>query len=182
MKSTSNQKKQINWTLQKLKFFCTSKNIIKKVKKQTNGRKYFKIIYLIKGTCIFQRCTDGKQIHERCSISLIILEIKIPMRCLFMYTFVVTQWLSHIRLFCDPMDCSRPGSSVHGIFQARILEWVPFYSRGDLSDAAVKLTSPALAGRFFTTEPPHLPGSSVPGILQARILERVAMSSSGGSS
>ena len=26
---------------------------------------------------------------------------------------------------CDPMDCSLPGCSVHGIFQARILEWVP---------------------------------------------------------
>ena len=25
---------------------------------------------------------------------------------------------------CDPMDCSPPGSSLHGIFQARILEWV----------------------------------------------------------
>ena len=32
---------------------------------------------------------------------------------------------------CDPMDYSLPGSSVHGIFQARILEWVAiFYSRG----------------------------------------------------
>ena len=32
---------------------------------------------------------------------------------------------------CDPMDCSPPGSSVHEIFQARILEWVAiFYSRG----------------------------------------------------
>ena len=30
---------------------------------------------------------------------------------------------SHVRL-CDPMDCSPPGSSVHGILQARILEWV----------------------------------------------------------
>ena len=30
--------------------------------------------------------------------------------------------------FCKPMDCSLPGSSVHGIFQARILEWVPFSS------------------------------------------------------
>ena len=29
---------------------------------------------------------------------------------------------------CDPMDCSLPGSSVHGIFQARILEWLPFPS------------------------------------------------------
>ena len=31
--------------------------------------------------------------------------------------------LSHVQLFCDPMDCSLPGSSVHGIFQARLLEW-----------------------------------------------------------
>ena len=33
--------------------------------------------------------------------------------------------------FCDPKDCSPPGSSVHGILQARILEWVAIsYSRG----------------------------------------------------
>ena len=32
---------------------------------------------------------------------------------------------------CDPMDCSPPGSSIHGIFQARILEWVAIlFSRG----------------------------------------------------
>ena len=29
---------------------------------------------------------------------------------------------------CDPMDCRLPGSTVHGIFQARILEWLPFPS------------------------------------------------------
>ena len=42
---------------------------------------------------------------------------------------VAIQLLNHIRL-CDPMDCSPPGSSVHGILQARILEWVamPFSS------------------------------------------------------
>ena len=32
--------------------------------------------------------------------------------------------------FCDPMDCSLPGSSVHGIFQARVLEWVAVFFRG----------------------------------------------------
>ena len=38
--------------------------------------------------------------------------------------------LSRVRL-CDPMDCSLPGSSVHGIFQARVLEWVAIsFSRG----------------------------------------------------
>ena len=32
---------------------------------------------------------------------------------------------------CDPMDCSLPGSSVHGIFQVKILEWVAIsFSRG----------------------------------------------------
>ena len=37
---------------------------------------------------------------------------------------------SHVRL-CNPMDCSTPGSSVHGIFQVGILEWVAIsYSRG----------------------------------------------------
>ena len=35
---------------------------------------------------------------------------------------------------CDPMDCSPPGSSVHGIFQARILEWraIPFSKKSVL--------------------------------------------------
>ena len=48
------------------------------------------------------------------------------------------------------MDCSPPGSSVHGIPQARIL---PFPSPEDLPDPRIKPVSPALAGRFFTTEP-----------------------------
>ena len=37
---------------------------------------------------------------------------------------VVIQSLSRVWLFCDPLDCSLPGSSVHGISLARILEWV----------------------------------------------------------
>ena len=32
---------------------------------------------------------------------------------------------------CDPRDCSLPGSSVHGIFQARVLEWVAISSPGN---------------------------------------------------
>ena len=53
----------------------------------------------------------------------------------------------------DLMDCSPPGSSVHGILQARILEWLPFSSPGDLPRSGIKPKSPALAGSFFTTEP-----------------------------
>ena len=53
----------------------------------------------------------------------------------------------------ESMDCNLPGSSVHGIFQARILEWVAIsFSRG--SSWLRDLVSPALAGWFFTTAPP----------------------------
>ena len=55
---------------------------------------------------------------------------------------------------CYLMDCSPPGSSVHGILKARILKWVPFPSPGDLPDPGVKpasLKSPALTGGFFIT-------------------------------
>ena len=56
-----------------------------------------------------------------------------------------------------PMDCSLPGSSVHEIFQARVLEWVAIsFSRGS-SGPRMELMSPALADRFFTTEPPEMP-------------------------
>ena len=51
---------------------------------------------------------------------------------------------------CNPMDCSPPGSSVHGILQARILEWAanPF-SRGSSRPRDWTCVS-CIAGRFFT--------------------------------
>ena len=39
-------------------------------------------------------------------------------------TFAVAASLQSCPTLCNPMDCSLPGSSVHGIFQARVLEWV----------------------------------------------------------
>ena len=49
----------------------------------------------------------------------------------FITVCVCAQWLSCIWLFCNPIDCSLPDSSDHGIFQARIVERVAFsYSRG----------------------------------------------------
>ena len=47
---------------------------------------------------------------------------------------------------CNPMDFSSPGSSAHGIVQARILEW---FACPDPGIELVSLTCPALAGRFF---------------------------------
>ena len=52
-----------------------------------------------------------------------------------------------------PTDLSLPGSFIHGISQARILEWVAIFSSRDLPDPGIKPVSPALAGRFFTAEP-----------------------------
>ena len=51
------------------------------------------------------------------------------------------------------MDYSPQVSSVRGISQARILEWVAILTPGDLPDPGIKPESPALAGGFFTTEP-----------------------------
>ena len=54
----------------------------------------------------------------------------------------------------DPADYSPPGSFVHGIFQARILEWVAVsFSRGS-SRPRDQTCIFSLAGGFFTTEPP----------------------------
>ena len=62
--------------------------------------------------------------------------------------------LQSCRTLCDPMDHSPPASSVRGILQARILEWVDISSSGDLPHPGIEptsLPSPALAGGFFTT-------------------------------
>ena len=51
---------------------------------------------------------------------------------------------------CDPMDCSPPGSSVHGILQARILEWVAIpFSRGS-SGPRDRTQVSYITGRFST--------------------------------
>ena len=64
-----------------------------------------------------------KEINEARVNSQLIL-----MYCCYIEHFVVVQSLSHVRLFCNPMDQSPPGSSVHGISQARILEWITMSS------------------------------------------------------
>ena len=71
---------------------------------------------------------------------LLIVKVKVAQLCLTL---------------CDPMDCSLPGSSVHGILQARILERiaVPF-SRGSSQPrdgTQVTLVVSCIAGRFFTS-------------------------------
>ena len=50
----------------------------------------------------------------------------------------------------DPLDCSPPGSSVHGMLQARILEWVVMPSSKGSSQTRDKNQVSGIAGRFFT--------------------------------
>ena len=74
--------------------------------------------------------------------------------CTYAHMFARMHTLSHSPAFCSTMDYSSPGSSVHGIFQARLLEWVTISSfRGSSwpTDHTHPLASPALAGEFFTT-------------------------------
>ena len=105
----------------------------------------------------------------------------------------------------DPMDCSLPGSSVHGIFQARVLEWgaIAFTFLQFDWRSQTTLTEPrvlwwpswpsSISGIWLDfgglcdqscpalCDPMDLPGSYVHWIPQARILEWVAMPSSRGS-
>ena len=57
-------------------------------------------------------------------------------------------------ILCDPMDCGAPGSSVHGLLQARILERVAFPSPGDLPNPEIKPWSPALQVDSLPSGPP----------------------------
>ena len=73
---------------------------------------------------------------------------------------VCAQQLQSCPTLCDPMDCSPPGSSAHGILQARILEWVAMPTSRESSrprDGTGISCVSFIAGRFFTTE---LPGKS----------------------
>ena len=73
---------------------------------------------------------------------------------------------------CNPMDCSLPGFSVHGIFQARVLEWGAIA----FSQLLLLLLSRFSPVRLRNPIDGGPPGSPVPGILQARTLEWVAIS------
>ena len=64
------------------------------------------------------------------------------------FACVRAQSLQSCPTLCNPMDCSLPGSSVHGILQASRLPCPP---PGDVPDPGIQPASPALAGGFFTT-------------------------------
>ena len=58
---------------------------------------------------------------------------------------------------CNPVDCSLPGSSVHGISQAKILEWVAISFSREFSQPRGQTQVFCIAGEFFTTKPLQKP-------------------------
>ena len=73
---------------------------------------------------------------------------------------------------CDPMDCGLPGSSLFvGFFKQEYWNGLPFPPPGDLPNPGIKAVSPlslALAGEFFTTEPPGKPLPSTANVNSAQ--------------
>ena len=62
---------------------------------------------------------------------------------------------AHLRpILWDPMDCTLAGSSLHGILQARILEWVAISFSRDLPNPRIEPRSPALQADALISEPP----------------------------
>ena len=69
----------------------------------------------------------------------------------------------------DPLDYSPPGSSIHGILQARILEWVAIPFSRDLPDPGIEPMSPALPADSLTSEPPGKPNIGLESISKTLI-------------
>ena len=64
---------------------------------------------------------------------------------------------NRVQLFCDPLDCGPPGSSVHGILRARILEWVVNSSFRGSPDPGIERGAPALQANSLPSVPPGKP-------------------------
>ena len=67
--------------------------------------------------------------------------------CPWLYVAIIVQVTQSCPTLCDPVDYSPPGSSVYGIFRARILEWVAISSSKGSSD---QTQASHIVGRLFT--------------------------------
>ena len=102
--------------------------------------------------CALQNCLDlitGSEVAKT-FISFLLLQSLGITHCILFEVKVKVLVAQLCLTLYDPMDCSLPGSSIHGILQARILEWeaIPF-SRASSQPRGQTLVS-CSAGRFFT--------------------------------
>ena len=70
--------------------------------------------------------------------------------CPWLYVAIIAQVTQSCPTLCDPVDCSPPGSSVDGIFWARILERVAISSSRGFSQSKDQTQVSCIAGRLFT--------------------------------
>ena len=86
--------------------------------------------------------SPGKKTGVGCRFLLQYMEVKSESE-------VVQSSLTLCDPICDPMDCSPPGSSIHGSFQARVLEWGAIaFSNKDVLDLVYSLTHWRIFGLF----------------------------------
>ena len=85
----------------------------KLIRKDTCNSVFIATLFIIAKICKWPQCPSGDEWIKKMWMNT---ESEVAQSC---------------PTLCDPLDCSLPGSSVHGIFQARILEWVAIsFSRG----------------------------------------------------
>ena len=136
------QKEETLWgegfvTVRKNFSFSQNENIsLKKKKVQKHKEKLFAFFFRVYNnyySCILFsliKIFHYTKIQQRTTL----LKYWMHLDLLFLFFFISTLCLHAQQCsstLCDPMDCSPPGSSVHGILQARILEWVAVsFSRG----------------------------------------------------
>ena len=114
---------------------------------------------------ILTLCPSGQRLDvlsENLGMSFKVIDFSINLDCALcpVTQLCMTLW--------NPKDCSPPGSSVHGISQQEYWNRLPFASPGDLPDPGIEPVSPvspALAGGFFTTEPPDTVAQPLPATL-----------------
>ena len=87
-------------------------------------------------------------------------------KCFSCLCVVFSHWVVSL---LQPIDCSPPGSSVHGISRWEYWSGLPFSPLGDLPHPGIFYRSPTLEGRFITIEPPGKPLSYVHTFFHCRI-------------
>ena len=90
-----------------------------------------------------------KEESENVGFKLHLKKTKIMASGLIQFSSVAQSCLT----LCSPMDCSLTGSSVHGIFLARVLEWGAISFSRDLPNAGIELGSPTLQADALPSEP-----------------------------
>ena len=107
--------------------------------------------------CIFQNVLETLKVslsaQERGVQSHGVFKTRCVLKFLYLsecYCFCMWLKTQSCPTLCDPMDCSPPGFSVHGILQARILEWVAMSSSRGSSWSRDQTQASCIAGGFFT--------------------------------